>query len=154
MLGIRLAVQSNDLNNAHLQQLIHSWDLVEDLQNPLNRLGHGAVRQENECVAFACRVGLGGEERLDQLGCVGYEVLEFLVYGIDGEYGVLAHIRVSVLEAGATDGDEGLKNFDVFRDLLQESECCASYVFVWMLLNYGRWMILLSLIDYVPGRSV
>ena len=43
MLCIRFAIQPDDLDNSHLQQLIHARDLVEYLQDVLYRLWHGAV---------------------------------------------------------------------------------------------------------------
>lgn len=46
-----------------------------------------------------------------------------------------------MLEAGAAERDEGLENFDVFRDLLQKSERRASNVFVRMLLVESEWKI-------------
>ena len=134
MRRICLAVQPDNLDNAHLQQLIHRRNLVKHLQNPLDGLWHGAVRQEHECVPLASRVGLCRQESLDELGCIGDEVLELLVYRVDGEYRVLADVRVSVFEAGTADGNERFKDFDVLGDLLEETKRRASYVFVWMLL--------------------
>lgn len=60
-----------------------------------------------------------------------------LVLAIDGvhrEDGVLADVRVPVLEACATEGDERLEELDVFRDLLQEAEGRATDVLVGVLL--------------------
>ena len=57
-----------------------------------------------------------------------------MVYRVDGEYCVLADVRVSVFEAGTADRDERFKDFDVLGDLLEETKRRASYVFVWMLL--------------------
>ena len=87
-----LAIQPDHLNNAHLQQLVHRRDLVEHLQDILDRLGHRALREEDERIALARRVRLRREERLDELGRVGDEVLELAVDRVHGEDGVLAHV--------------------------------------------------------------
>lgn len=134
MRGVCLAVQANDLNNAHLQQLIHARNLVKDLQNVLHSFWHRKVREEYERVPLARRVGLGSEERLNELRRIGNEVLELAVNGVYSEDGVLAHVGVTVFKTRATDGDEGLENFDVLRKLLEEPERCSADVFIGMLL--------------------
>lgn len=141
MLRFGLTIQPDNLYDTHLQQLIHRRNLVKHLQDPLDGLGHSAVRQEHERIALARRVRLSGEERLNEFGRIGYEVFELLVDGVDGEHRVLAHVRVSVFEAGATEGNEGLEHFDVFRNLLEKTQRGASYVFVWMLLGEREWKI-------------
>ena len=135
MRRVRLAVLADDLDDAHLQQLIHTRNLVEHLNDPLDRLRHGAVREEDERIPLARRVGLGREERLDELGRIGDQVLELAVDGVDREDGVLADVGVSMFEAGAADWDEGFEDFDVFGDLLEEPERCTTDVFVRMLLE-------------------
>ena len=40
-----------------------------------------------------------------------------------------------MFEAGAADWDDGFEDFDVFGDLLEESERCTTDVFVRMLLE-------------------
>ena len=62
---VPFAVQLNNLDDAHLKQLVHVGDLVEVLQDILHSLGHSAVRQKHKRVSFASRIRLGGEERLD-----------------------------------------------------------------------------------------
>ena len=62
---VPLAVQLDDLDDAHLKQLVHVWDLVEVLQDVFHSLGHSAVRQENKSVSFASGIRLGGEKCLD-----------------------------------------------------------------------------------------
>ena len=104
-----LAIQPDHLNNAHLQQLVHTRNLIEDLQDVLDRLGHRALGQENKRVAFARRVGLRGEESLDELRRIGDEVLELAIDRVYGEHGVLAYVRMPVLEAGAARRNEGLE---------------------------------------------
>jgi hypothetical protein len=42
---------------------------------------------------------------MHELGCIGNEVLELAVDGVDGEDGVLADVGMAVLETGADDGD-------------------------------------------------
>lgn len=49
---IPFAVQLDDLDDAHLEQLVHVRNLVEMLQDVFHSLGHGAVRQEHESVPF------------------------------------------------------------------------------------------------------
>ena len=109
MRRLLLAIQPNHLDDAHLQQLVHGRDLVKHLQDVLDSLRHGALREEHERIPLARRVRLGGEERLDELGRVGDEVLELAVDRVHGEDGVLAHVRVPVLEACAARRDERLE---------------------------------------------
>ena len=115
---VRLAIQPNDLDDTHLQQFVHARDLVEHLDDPLDRLRHGAVREEDERVTLARRVGLGGKERLDELWSIGNEVLEVAVDGVDRKDGVLPDVGMAVLEARPANRDEGLEDLDVLRDLL------------------------------------
>lgn len=56
MCSLILAVQSDDFNDAHLQQLVHARDLIKYLQDVLYRLRHSTVRQEHERVPLAGRV--------------------------------------------------------------------------------------------------
>lgn len=135
MRSLLLAVKTNNFDDTHLKEFIHARDLVEHLEDVLDRLGHRALREEYESVALASCVRLGREERLDEFRRVGDEVLKFAVDRVHGEYGVLAHIRVSVFEACAAGGDEGFEEFGILRDLLEETEGCTTDVFVWMLLN-------------------
>ena len=62
---VPLAVQFDNLNDTHLKQLIHVWNLFKVLQDILHSLGHSAVRQEHEGVSFASGVRFGSEKRLD-----------------------------------------------------------------------------------------
>lgn len=135
MVSITLAIQPNDLNNAHLQQLIHARNLIHNRHDILHGLRHRAIRKENECVALACCVGLGREEGLDEFWCIRDEVLEFTIDVVHGENSVLADVGVTVFEAGTACGDEGFKELLISRDLLQESESGATNVFVWVLLR-------------------
>ena len=132
---IHLAVLPDDLNDAHLQQLVHPRDLVEHRHDVLDGLGHRALREEHERIPLARRVRLGGEERLDELRRVGDEVLELAVDRVHGEDGVLAHVRVPVLEARAARRDERLKELCVLGYLLEEAERGAADVLVGMLLS-------------------
>ena len=63
-------------------------------------------------------------------------MLELAIDGVDREDRVLAHIRVTVFEAGSADGDEGFEDLYVFGDLLQESKGCTADVFVRVLLRW------------------
>lgn len=118
MRGLCLTIQPNDFNDSHLQQLVHRGYLIEDLEYILHSLGHGAVGQEYKCIALARRVGLGGQERLDELRRVRDEVVELAVDGVDSKHRALADVRMAVFEAGAANGDEGLEDLDILRDLL------------------------------------
>ena len=111
-----LAIQPDHLNNAHLQQLVHTRNLIEDLQDVLDRLGHCALREKDECIALARRVRFRGKERLNELGRVGDEVLELAVDRVYSKDGVLADVRVSVLETCAAGGDQRLKEFRVLGE--------------------------------------
>ena len=71
---------------------------------------------------------------MNELGRVGDEVLELAVDRVYSKDGVLADVRVSVLEACAAGGDQRLKEFRVLGDLLKESEGRATDILVWMLL--------------------
>ena len=109
MRRLLLTIQPNHLNNAHLQQLVHPRDLIEHRHDVLDGLGHRALREEHERIPLARRVGLRGEEGLDEFGRVGNEMLEFAVDGVHCEDRVLAHVRVSVLQAGAAGRDQRLQ---------------------------------------------
>ena len=104
-----LAIQPDHLNNAHLQQLVHTRNLIEDLQDVLDCLGHCALREKDECIALARGVALRGKEGVDELRRVGDEVLVFAVDRVYREYGVLPDICVAVLQTGAHDRDQRLK---------------------------------------------
>ena len=62
--------------------------------------------EEDERVALARRVRLRDKECLDELGCIGDEMLELAVNRIYGKDGVLADVGVSVLETGPAGRDE------------------------------------------------
>ena len=132
---IRLAVLPDDLNDAHLQQLVHSGNLVDDGDDVLDRLGHRALREEDKRIALARGVALCREEGVDELWRVGDEVLVFAVDGVHGEHRVLADVGVAVLEAGAHDRDQRLEQLGVARDLLQEAQSRAPDVLVRVLLR-------------------
>ena len=75
---------------------------------------------------------------MHELGGVRDEVLKFAVDGVDGKHGVLADVRVPVLQAGAASGDERFEEFGVFGDFLEEAEGCAADVLVGVLLGVAR----------------
>ena len=97
--SVRLAIQTDDLDDAHLQQLIHTRNLVEHLNDPLDRLRHGAVREEDERIPLARSVGLRGKEGLNELWCVWNERFVITVDGIDREDSVLPDVGVTVFKA-------------------------------------------------------
>jgi hypothetical protein len=129
------AVQPNDLNDAHLQQLVQSRYLIVNAQYPLDRFWHRAVGQKDERVPLARRVRLGSEERLHQFGSVRDEMFEFAVDRVDGEHGVFAHVRMAVFETRSTGWDKGFKEFAIFGYFLEKAECCTTDVFIGVLLN-------------------
>ena len=133
--GLLFTIQPNDLDDAHLQKLVHARDLVEHLQDIFDCFGHRALREEDERVALARRVGLGSEEGLNELRRVGDEMLELAIDRVHGKDGVLADIRVPVLEARAADRNEGLQKLSVLGDLLEEAERRAADVLIGVLLN-------------------
>lgn len=90
------------------------------------------MRQENESVALACGIRFCNQEGCQQLWSVGDEMLKFAIYGIDGEDGVLSNVGVPMFKACATGRDEGLEEFGVFSDFLEETKGSATDVFVRM----------------------
>ena len=130
---VRLAVQPYDVDDRHLEQLVEPGDLVVDLAHVLDGARHSTVGEEDERIAFARGIALRREEGVDELGCVGDEVLVLAVDGEDGEDGVLGDVGVPVLEAGADCGDEGFEELDASRYLLEEAEGCGADVLVWVL---------------------
>ena len=139
--GLLFTIQPNDLDDAHLQKLVHARDLVEHLQDIFDCFGHRALREEDERVALARRVGLGSEEGLNELRRVGDEMLELAIDRVHGKDGVLADIRVPVLEARAADRNEGLQKLSVLGDLLEEPKGCTPDILIGVLLQAGaiRW---------------
>lgn len=89
---LRLAVQPNNLDNAHLQQLVHTRDLIEHLNDVLHSLGHGTIREEHESITLACRIRLSSKERLDQFRSVWDQAFNFSVYVVYRENGILADV--------------------------------------------------------------
>ena len=56
MRRITFTIQSYNLDDAHLQQLIQPGNLLIDTQYPFHGLWHRTVRQEHEGVPLAGRV--------------------------------------------------------------------------------------------------
>lgn len=108
---VLFAIQLDNLDNAHLEQFVHSGHLVGHAEDVLDCLGHSAVRQEHKRVPLARRIGFGSEECLNELRCIGNEVLEFAVDSIDGENGVFANVRMPMLQTRSADGDERFEEF-------------------------------------------
>jgi hypothetical protein len=96
VLRIVLAIQPDNLNDAHLQRLIQRPDRVVDIEDIFHRLGHRAMGQKHECITLAGRVAFGSEEGGHELGSIGYKVFEFAVDGIEGEDRVFANIRMTM----------------------------------------------------------
>ena len=74
------------------------WEICESATNAL-RLHVESDSWDQFCFRLGIVVAYRCEERVEQLGGVGNEMFVVLVDGEDGEDGVLADERVSVLEA-------------------------------------------------------
>ena len=61
-------------------------------------------------------------------------MLKLAVDGVNREYGIFADVGMTMLEAGAAGGDEGLEQLGFLGYLLKETESGSTDVFVWMLL--------------------
>ena len=92
MSRITLAVYSDNFYDAHLKSFVQGTDGFVNAEDVFNGLGHRAMGEENEGVAFAGGVALGNEERVHELRSVGYKVFEFAVDGIQGENRVFADV--------------------------------------------------------------
>jgi hypothetical protein len=103
---VLLTIQLDNLDNTHLQQLVHRRDLIKHAQHIFHSLGHRAISQKHESVPFTRRVRFGSEEGLNEFRRVGDEVLEFAVDGVYGKDGVLADVGMAMFETGSADGDE------------------------------------------------
>lgn len=90
--SVCLAVQPDNLNDTHLQQLIHAWYLIKHLHDVLHRPRHGTVGEEDESVPFTCRVRFSSKESLNEFRSVGNEMFKLAVDGVYSENGVLADI--------------------------------------------------------------
>lgn len=62
---IVLAVRPNNLNDAHLEQLIQRRNGIVDAKDILHGLEYG-MREENECIPFASRVQFSDDECLHE----------------------------------------------------------------------------------------
>ena len=135
MCRVRLAIEPDDFDDAHLQRFVQTRDLVVHRQNVLHCLRHRAVGKEDEGVPLAGGVGFRDKERVDQLGCIRNEVFKFAVYCIDRKYRVLANVGMAMFEARADDWNERFKELSVLVDLLEETQSGATNVLVWVLLR-------------------
>src|ERR1700690_2150151 len=85
-----LTIQPNDLNDAHLQQLIQPGNLLINAQYPLISLRHGTMCQKHKRVPLARCVRLGRQESPHEFWSIGYEVFELAVDGVYCKDGVFA----------------------------------------------------------------
>lgn len=92
------------------------------------------MREEDERVPFTCGISFGNEKRVHELRRIWYKVLEFAIYGINGEDSVFADVRVAMLETRPTSGDKRFEEFYVSGDFLEEPQGRTTDIFIWMLL--------------------
>jgi hypothetical protein len=102
MCGIVLAIEPDYFNYTHLEPLIQCTDPIIHSKYPRHRLIHRTMCQKHKRIALARSVAFGSQERLHEFWRVGDKVLELAVDGVDREDCVLAHVRVTVLEASET----------------------------------------------------
>jgi hypothetical protein len=68
-------------------------------------------QQRGKGVAFACVVGLGFEERKDEVGSVGNQGIRMLVDGGNRPNSVFPHIGVPMVQTRASGGQERFEEF-------------------------------------------
>lgn len=85
-----------------------------------------------ECVPLGCRVTFGLEESGDKVGRIWYQRRRVLVDGGYREDGILADIRMTVLEARSSGGKERLDQLRLAK-LAEEAQCVAADILVGML---------------------
>jgi hypothetical protein len=94
MRRIVLAIQPDNIDYGHLQQLVETADLIMHLRYVLDSLWHRAVCEKDKCIALAGGVRLGSQERLYELWCVWYEALVLSVDSVNGKDGVFSDVGV------------------------------------------------------------
>ncbi|KAI3494698.1 hypothetical protein L1887_40514 [Cichorium endivia] len=129
---VAAAVFADEFDDGELHELVLGSDLVAEAEEVLDGALGSGVAEEDEGVALAGGVCLCGEEGLHELGRVDDEVLVLLVYRVDAEDGVLAHVAVAVLETLADGGDERFEKLGLL-DFLEEAQCGAANVLVGVL---------------------
>ena len=75
--GFILAILSDHLNDAHLEQLIQPPNSLPNAQDIIHRFVDRGVRQEDKRIPFASRVSFRGQERGHELCSIRNEVFEF-----------------------------------------------------------------------------
>ena len=98
MRRIILAIQPDNIDYGHLQQLIETTNLVMHLRYVLHGLWHRAVCEKHKRIALAGSVRLGSQERLYELRRVWYETLVLSVDSIDRKDGVFPNVGVPMFK--------------------------------------------------------
>ena len=99
MRRIALAIQPDNIDYGHLQQLVETTNLIMHLRYVLDSLWHSAVCEKHKRIALAGGVGLGSQERLHELRRVRYETLVFSVDSINRKDGVFPDVGVPMFKA-------------------------------------------------------
>jgi hypothetical protein len=96
MCRIVLAIQPDNIDYGHLQQLVETANLIMHLRYVLDSLWHRAVCEKDKRIAFAGGIRLGSQERLYKLRRVWYETLVLSVDSINRKDGVFSDVGVPV----------------------------------------------------------
>lgn len=125
-------ILANKLQFYQLKKFVGIRDALECCAEVFKRLLMANCKKGGESIALACGVIFSFKERVDEIWRIRDEGLEILIDGRNGPNGALPHIGMSVLEARASRGKKGFKEFG-FAELAEESEGVASDVFIRML---------------------
>ena len=115
-----------------LEKLLGVGDAIKDGAQVRQGFLVGDGSEGAEAVALAGGVALALEECRDQVGSIGDQSRRMLEDGRHGVDGILSHVCMAMLEAGACRGEEGLDKLR-FPQLAEEAQGVASDVFVGML---------------------
>ena len=94
MRRIILAIQTDNIDYGHLQQLVETANLIMHLRYVLDSLWHGAIREKDKRIALAGGVRLGSQERVYELRRVWYETLVLSVDSINRKDGIFPDVGV------------------------------------------------------------
>ncbi len=98
MRRIVLAIQPDNIDYGHLQQLVETTNLIVHLRYVLDSLWHSAVCEKHKRIALAGGVRLGSQERLYELRRVWYETFVLSVDSIDRKDGVFPDVGVPMFK--------------------------------------------------------
>jgi hypothetical protein len=83
------------------------------LRYVFDSLWHSAVCKEYKCIALACGVRFGSQERLDELWRVRNEGFVLSVNGVYRENGAFSNVGMSVFKTRPADRNQRLKKLVV-----------------------------------------